>query len=627
MDSRLTSAQPLHRVLLAFAAFCGLCTLVGFLLPRLGMAPLVALPFFIAAYLSGGWFASIDLAGELRRGVFDINLLMVVVALGAAGIGAWAEGATLLFLFSLSNALERFANYRTEQTIGSLLQAAPKTASRRDNGAWVEVPTDSLGVGDELLVKPGDLFPVDGEIIEGATSADESALTGEALPVSKRAGDPVSGGTTNLEGRAVMRVLRLPGESAVQRIIELIESAREQKAPAQRFTDTFTRYYTVAVLGGSVLFLGWLLYVRRDPFAVAVYHMMTLLVVASPCALVLSIPSAILVAIAAGARNGILFRGGVAVETLAGVNHFAFDKTGTLTTGELEVSRIETAGLTTADEALAAAAAVAQDSTHPLSRAVVAEAQRRALPPVETRDVVNIPGFGMEARSDAGVLAIGSRRLMEQRGFAVAGYSSSGAEAEVWVARDALLGVIYLRDRLRPATPAVIAALRRAGSSVALVSGDRAAAAEMVARASGIEEVHADLTPNEKLEWIQRWRREGKTVAMVGDGINDAPSLTAADVSLGMGARGSDAALAQADVILMHDRIENVPTALRLSRRARRIIRQNLFISLGTVAVLVGFALAQKIKLSLGVVGHEGSTVVVVLNGLRLLRIRPDRST
>ncbi len=591
------------------------------------MAPLVALPFFITAYLSGGWFASIDLAGELRRGVFDINLLMVVVALGAAGIGAWAEGATLLFLFSLSNALERFANYRTEQTIGSLLQAAPKTASRRDNGAWVEVPTDSLGVGDELLVKPGDLFPVDGEIIEGATSADESALTGEALPVSKRAGDPVSGGTTNLEGRAVMRVLRLPGESAVQRIIELIGSAREQKAPAQRFTDTFTRYYTVAVLGGSVLFLGWLLYVRQDPFAVAVYHMMTLLVVASPCALVLSIPSAILVAIAAGARNGILFRGGVAVETLAGVNHFAFDKTGTLTTGELEVSRIETAGLTTADEALAAAAAVAQDSTHPLSRAVVAEAQRRALPPVETRDVVNIPGFGMEARSDAGVLAIGSRRLMEQRGFAVAGYSSSGAEAEVWVARDALLGVIYLRDRLRPATPAVIAALRRAGSSVALVSGDRAAAAERVARASGIEEVHADLTPNEKLEWIQRWRREGKTVAMVGDGINDAPSLTAADVSLGRGARGSDAALAQADVILMHDRIENVPTALRLSRRARRIIRQNLFISLGTVAVLVGCALAQKIKLSLGVVGHEGSTVVVVLNGLRLLRIRPDRNT
>jgi Cd2+/Zn2+-exporting ATPase len=350
-------------------------------------------------------------------------------------------------------------------------------------------------------------------------------------------------------------------------------------------------------------------------------------VVASPCALVLSIPSAILVAIAAGARQGILFRGGVAVETLAGVNHFAFDKTGTLTTGELEVARIGTVGLTAPEEALATAAAVAQNSTHPLSRAILMEAERRELELAATEGVANIPGFGMEARIGPNLVVVGSRRLMEQRGFNVAPFPSSGAEAEVWVAREVLLGVIYLRDRLRPATPAVIAALRNDGNSVALVSGDRASAAEMVARAAGIEEVHADLTPNEKLKWIHRWRQEGKRVAMVGDGINDAPSLIAADVGLGMGARGSDAALAQADVILMHDRIENVPTALRLSRRARRIIRQNLVVSLGTVAVLVSFALAQKIKLALGVVGHEGSTVVVVLNGLRLLRLRPGRNT
>jgi Cd2+/Zn2+-exporting ATPase len=355
--------------------------------------------------------------------------------------------------------------------------------------------------------------------------------------------------------------------------------------------------------------------------------MMTLLVVASPCALVLSIPSAILVAIAAGARNGILFRGGVAVETLAGVNHFAFDKTGTLTTGELEVARIETAGLTTAEETLRTAATVAQNSTHPLSRAVVLEAERRGLAPMESRDVTNIPGSGMEARVGSDLVALGSRRLMEERGFDVTSFPASGAEAEVWVANKALLGVVYLRDRLRPDTPAVIATLKHEGNSVALVSGDRASAAEMVAQAAGIEEVHADLTPNEKLQWIHRWRQEGKTVAMVGDGINDAPSLIAADVGLGMGARGSDAALAQADVILMHDRIENVPTALRLSRRARRIIRQNLVVSLGTVVVLVTFALAQKIKLSLGVVGHEGSTVVVVLNGLRLLRVRAGRHT
>ena len=216
---------------------------------------------------------------------------------------------------------------------------------------------------------------------------------------------------------------------------------------------------------------------------------------------------------------------------------------------------------------------------------------------------------------------------MERRGFDVTAPDATGAEAEVWVARASLLGVIYLRDRLRAATPAVVAALKDAGNSVALISGDRAAAADAVARAAGIEEVHPDLTPNEKLEWIHRWRQAGKTVAMVGDGINDAPSLIAADVGIGMGARGSDAALAQADVILMHDRIENVPTAFHLSRRARRIIRQNLVVSLGTVVLLVSFALAQKIKLSLGVVGHEGSTVLVVLNGLRLLRLRPDRNT
>jgi Zn2+/Cd2+-exporting ATPase len=615
---------PDYQVMFVLVALCGLGTLAGFLLQR--SSPSLAAAFFLGAYLSGGWFASIQLAGELGRGVFDINLLMIVVAIGAACVGAWAEGGTLLFLFSLSNALERFANYRTEQTISTLLKSAPETACRREDKTWVEVSADSLGVGDELLVKPGDLFPVDGEVIEGATSADESALTGEALPVSKRVGDPVSGGTMNLEGQAVIRVQRLPSESAVQSIIDLIESAREQKAPAQRFTDTFTRYYTIAVLAGSVGFLGWLLLQLHEPFAQAMYRMMTLLVVASPCALVLSIPSAILVAIASGARQGILFRGGVAVESLAGVNHFAFDKTGTLTTGQLQVARVEARGQISTEEVLEVAAAVAQYSTHPLSRAVVEEAKHLGLKQSEATGVTNIPGFGVEAMIGAQLIVVGSRRLMEERGFDVSGLESKGAEAEVWVAREALLGVIYLRDRLRAATPAVIAALQKNGSSVALISGDRAEAATAVAREAGIEEVHPGLTPNEKLEWIHRWRQSGKTVAMVGDGINDAPSLIAADVGIGMGARGSDAALAQADVILMHDRIENVPTALRLSHRARRIIRQNLIVSLGTVAVLVACALAQKIKLSIGVVGHEGSTVVVVLNGLRLLRIKPGRS-
>ncbi len=393
------------------AALCGLSTLAGFFLHS--FAHSLATAFFVVAYLSGGWFASIELAGELRRGVFDINLLMIVVAIGAACVGAWAEGGTLLFLFSLSNALEHFANHRTEQTISSLLKSAPETARRRENGGWIEVPTESLGIDDELLVKPGDLFPVDGEVIEGATSADESALTGEALPVSKRVGDPVSGGTMNLEGQAVIRVRRLPTESAVQRIIDLINSARQQKAPAQRFTDTFTRYYTVVVLVGSALFFAWLFLWKQEPLGQAIYRMMTLLVVASPCALVLSIPSAILVAIAAGARHGILFRGGVAVESLASVNHFAFDKTGTLTTGQLQVGRIETRGEISANEVLSVATAVAQYSTHPLSRAIVEEAELLRVERLEADHVTNLPGFGIEAMIGSDMVLVGSRKLME----------------------------------------------------------------------------------------------------------------------------------------------------------------------------------------------------------------------
>jgi Cd2+/Zn2+-exporting ATPase len=610
--------------MLLLAALCGLGTLAGFLLQT--RWPILATILFLFAYLSGGWFAAIDLASELRQGVFDINLLMIVVAIGAAIIGAWAEGGTLLFLFSLSNALEHFANHRTEQTISSLLKSAPETVWRRAGNEWVEMPVESLGIGNELLVKPGDLFPTDGEICEGATSADESALTGEALPVSKRPGDRVNGGTVNLEGRVVIRVVRLPQESAVQRIIDLIETARSQKAPAQRFTDSFTRYYTASVLGGSAVFFAWLLFGQREPLNAALYHTMTLLVVASPCALVLSIPSAILVAIAAGARLGILFRGGVAVETLAGVDHFAFDKTGTLTTGRLRVVEIQPTGAEAENEILGLATALAQSSTHPLSRAIVEESDRRGLNKLSVSEVTNVPGFGMRAKLNGEEVLVGSKKFVAPGG-AADNRDGESTDAEVWVGRGRPLGVIRLRDELRSATRDVVAELKTSGEKVILISGDRTRVAEVIARQAGIEEVHADLAPNEKLEWIRRWQAAGHKVAMVGDGINDAPSLIAADVGLGMGARGSDAALEQADVILMHDRIENVPAALQLSRKARRIIRQNLVVSLGMVALLITLALAQRIRLALGVVGHEGSTVVVVLNGLRLLRFRPVRNT
>jgi Cd2+/Zn2+-exporting ATPase len=609
-----------YRIMLVLVGACGVSALAGFILQRAAFPVLWILPLFTIAYISGGWFATQDVWRGLKHRKIDVQFLMVVVALGAALVNAWTEGATLLFLFSLSNALEQFANHRTHKTIDSLLKAAPKQVLRREGEAWIEVSIEEVEREDELLVKPGELFPVDGVVIEGATSADESALTGEALPVPKRVGDSVSSGTLNLDGQAVIRVTHELEDSALHRILSLIRSAQQQKAPAQRFTDSFSRYYTWVVLALSVVVFVVLLSLQK-PAPDAFYRTMTLLVVASPCALVLSIPSAILVAIAAGARQGILFRGGVAIENLAGVTQFAFDKTGTLTKGAPAVARIAVFSSRSEDSVLEAAASVATFSTHPLSRAVVREAEQRGLPRLQARNFRNIPGLGMEASLNKEKMFVGSRRLMLDRGVSLPA-AESGSEAEVWIANSGALGVIYLRDEIRPAAKGVIAFLKKNGFSVALLTGDRLAAAKAVAAQVGIEDVRAEFTPEAKMQCVHQWRLEGKKVAMVGDGINDAPSLTAADVAIGMGARGSDAALEQADVILMHDKIENVEQAVALSRRARSIIRQNIVISLGVVLLLVTSALLEKINLTIGVIGHEGSTVLVILNGLWLLRFR-----
>jgi Zn2+/Cd2+-exporting ATPase len=609
-----------YRLMLLLAATCGFSTLAGFLFGRTGMPGELIAASFVLAYLSGGWFATQDVWHALKRGKIDIQFLMVAVALGALFVKGWTEGATLLFLFSLSNALEQFANYRTRKSIESLLKVAPKRAVRRENGRWLEISVDEVELADELLVKAGELFPVDGVMVEGATSADESALTGESIPVAKQIGDAVSGGTLNLDGQSVIRATRRLGESALSRILGLIEIAQQQKAPAQRFTDNFSRYYTwIALSLAAVVFVALL--VMHRPIADAFYRSMTVLVVASPCALVLSVPSAILVAIAAGARRGILFRGGVAVENLAGVTQFAFDKTGTLTKGALFVARITSFDSQDEDALLRCAASVANFSTHPLARAIVGEAGKRDLPINKATDFLNLPGLGMEASMDGNRILIGSRRLMRDRGIAIPTVELTN-EGEVWVANDQALGVIYLRDEIRPAAKRVIDFLNRCGLSVTLLTGDRVGPAAMVAEQVGITDVRAELSPQAKLQCIHDWRVSGKKVAMVGDGINDAPSLTAADVSIGMGARGSDAALEQADVVLMHDKIENVEEAFVLSRRARSVIRQNVVISLGVILFLIVSALAEKINLTAGVIGHEGSTVVVILNGLRLLRSR-----
>ena len=616
---------------LAAAGACGVLGVAGWLLPQPGLA----MGCNLAAYLAGAWFAAGETWEKLREKQLDVHFLMLAVASGAAAIGEWSEGVVLLFLFSFAGALEHYAMERTQREIRSLIDTAPKTASLiLPDGTQVEVPVGQLRPGHLLRLLPGTLFPVDGELVAGETAVDESTLTGEAVPVEKRAGDAVLAGTVNGWGMVEVRVTRPAEESALQRIIRLIREAQRQKAPSQRFTDRFGSGYTLGVLGlTAAMFFVWWLVAGRAPFAAggprpsAFYQAMTLLVVASPCALVLSVPSAILAAIAAGARRGILFRGGVAVEQLAEIELVAMDKTGTLTTGELRVETVESFPPGREKEVAELAYALERLSTHPLARAVTHYGKQNRLMQRELTSFVSVTGCGLQAETSGVPVRLGKRSwVLEVAGEgaapSVAGPGAGGEAAlfsEVWVASAGLLGRLRLRDEVRPESRAVVEALHGRGLRTVVLTGDRAEAAVYLQRTLAVQEVRAELKPEEKLGYILELSRAGKHAAMIGDGINDAPSLAAAHVGVAMGARGADAALEQADLVLMHDRLENFLRAYDLSVAARRIIRQNVAVSLGVIAVLVGFALAGRIPLTLGVLGHEGSTLLVVLNSLRLL--------
>jgi Cd2+/Zn2+-exporting ATPase len=479
-----------------------------------------------------------------------------------------------------------------------------------------------------LLVRPGAQFPVDAEVVKGETAANEANLTGEATPVPKKRGDTVLAGTLNEWGAVEVVVVRPASESALQKIIQLIRDAQHRKAPSQRFTDKVSAYYTQLVLVLSLaMFFVWWLGFGLAPFThvgevkSAFYRTMVLLVVASPCALVLSIPSAILAGIAWSARHGILFRGGAAVEKLAEVNVVALDKTGTLTTGELRVETVESFPAGREAEIERLAFSLERLSTHPLARAITVHGKRRGLESVEFEDFESVTGRGLQASLNGQQIRLGGRDWITASGGGIPQEvpPPEPGHAEVWIVQEGLAGRVLLRDDIRPQASRVVDELRREGLRTLVLTGDRKAAGEHLRQALHLDDVRAELQPEEKVAVVETLTREGQRVAMVGDGVNDAPSLAAAHIGVAMGARGSDAALEQADLVLMHDRLENFLTAFQLSRRARSIIRQNLVISLGTVVVLVGFALVGSIPLTIGVVGHEGSTVVVVMNSLRLL--------
>ncbi|MBT4757771.1 MAG: heavy metal translocating P-type ATPase [Opitutae bacterium] len=623
------------RLLGLLAGGCAVLGLSGFMVSTVAAAPTwVSVLFYIGAMIAGGWDAFEDAKVGLPRGELDIHFLMLAVAVGAALIGAWAEGALLLFLFSFSGALEHYALYRTRREINSLFDAAPKSATIRNAaGGEREVTVSAVNVGDVVVVKPGAQFPVDAEVIKGKSAADESNLTGEANPVPKFIGDSVFSGTINLWGSVDARTLRPVAESALQKVIRLIREAQHLKAPSQRFTDKFGTRYTVGILAlTAVMFFVWWLGFGIAPFAnteagfSAFYRAMTLLVVASPCALVLSIPSAILAAIAWGARHGILFRGGAAIEKMAEVNLVALDKTGTLTTGEMEVDSVESFPPGRERDAAELAYSLESHGSHPIGRAIKKYAKAQGLKPRVIDDFQAMSGKGVQGREGETLCVLGRRELLAEGPLAewIKGVPEPAPEfSENWILKDDLIARILLKDQIRTESRPILEKLKAMSVRTVMLTGDRRGAAESVGRELGIEEVRSGLTPDGKVEAIIEYSNDGYKVAMVGDGVNDAPSLAAAYVSVAMGARGSDAALEQSEVVLMQDRIENYLAATDLSYRARSIIRQNLTIALGTVLLMVAAAIFGWIPLSVGVFAHEGSTVVVCLNSLRLLFAKP----
>jgi Cd2+/Zn2+-exporting ATPase len=610
------------------SAICGALGLGAVAWRNLGpdVLPWMSSALALGGCVAGGWEAAGEAWHALRyHRRIDVHLLMLLAAAGAWAVGQPLEGLLLLFLFSAAGAMEHYALDRTRRAVDALMAGAP-THARREDGS--PVPVAELRPGDRILLLPGDRVPADARVTEGVTEADESTLTGESVPVTKRPGDEVHAGTLNGGGRLVVTILRPESESAVQRILRLIREAQARKAPSQRLIDTWGGAYAIGVIASSTAFLLYLLH-AGTPFIVAeggdqpastgaLYRAMTLLVVASPCALVLSIPSAVLAAIASGARRGILFRGGAAVEHLAEVDLICFDKTGTLTRGEPTVVGHRCEPAANEPAALAALAALGAASSHPLSRSVASWCATRGVLPTTPTEFEAVTGEGLQGRIGGRLWRMGKRTFVGAPEPDAA--LDEGLGSEVWVSDGASWMQVQLRDTVRTESKPMLEALAARGIRCVMLTGDKSGAAARAAAEIGMPEVASGLKPWDKVERIRAFSAEGRVVAMVGDGINDAPSLAVADVAVAMGGRGSDVAKETSDILLVDDRLDKLVVAYDLSLRTHRIIRQNLALSLGTVGIMAFLTIAQGVPLPVGVIAHEGSTVLVCLNSLRLLR-------
>lgn len=634
---------------LIFALACGVALGIGFAVEKLvaGAPGWIPTACYVAAYVLGGFYTVREAIDNLRLRKFEIDTLMLVAAAGAASLGAWAEGALLLFLFSLGHALEHFAMGRAKQAIEALAELAPPTATVRRDGDVREVPVGELRIGDVVLVRPNERLPADGFLVKGASAINQAPVTGESIPVDKRPVDDLAAarakpdavastsrvfaGTINGAGAIEVEVTRLSGETALAKVVTMVSEAETQKSPTQRLTERFERVFVPVVLALAVLLL-FAGFVIDEPFSASFYRAMAVLVAASPCALAIATPSAVLSGVARAARGGVLVKGGAPLENLGSLKAIAFDKTGTLTEGRPRITDIVAAQGVSDDELLTVAVAVESLSDHPLAAAIARDGRER----LQGRDIpqatnlTSLTGRGVTATLDGETVWIGKAEMYGTEGvpplssamaFAIDNLRNAGRTTMV-VRRGARdLGAIGLMDTPRQAARDALKRLRDLGiTRMIMISGDHQTVADAVAKEVGLDEAWGNLMPEDKVAAIGKLRDAAK-VAMVGDGVNDAPAMANATVGIAMGAAGSDVALETADVALMADDLRHLPFAVGLSRQTRSVILQNVIISLGVVALLVP---ATILGLGIGpaVAMHEGSTLVVVFNALRLLAYR-----
>ncbi|WP_445002027.1 heavy metal translocating P-type ATPase [Exiguobacterium alkaliphilum] len=613
-------ASWFEHIELIMALFSGVLIVLAYLAEKQVGTPWIYVTLYLSAFLIGGYAkAKEGLTDTWETRSLNVELLMIIAAIGAASIGYWMEGAILIFIFALSGALETYTMNKNERALESLMELQPEQATRVTGDRLDVVPIEELAVGDHIYVRPGERIPVDGRILSGYASVEEAAITGESIPVDRGVGDDVFGSSVNLNGVLTIEVTKLATETLFQKIIQMVQQAQEEKSPSAQFIDRYEGRYVQIVLASvaAIILLGPAL----TPWSLetSIYRGMILLVVASPCALVAAITPAALAAIASSAKHGILFKGGVHIENMGRLKAIAFDKTGTLTIGKPEVQHVLLHPDVTQDDVFRVVSLIEEHSMHPLAEALVAYTGKHTGTMEQFKDVT---GSGIEAMIDGVTYRVGKQKFADVSGDffpdQVEQLKSAGHTLVFISDASRTLGAFALRDTLRPEAKQAIERLNRLGIATIMITGDNESTARAIATEAGLTRYIAECLPEEKVEQVKLLKAEYGSIGMIGDGINDAPALATADVGIAMG-EGTDAALETADVVLMKNDLVRLSSAIEQSRKLNRIVLQNVVFALGVILVLIASNIFELLVMPFAVVGHEGSTILVILNGLRLL--------